>query len=342
MRGNLRRLRNYLRSSIGRAGQATDEREKPPDLGQRLRRVDSRPIPEGQGELRLFIMARNAALRLPYLFTHYRARGVDRFFVVDNGSTDGTPDFLASQPDAHVFHTEDSFAQANCGMSWVEYLLDLYGTGRWCLVVDEDEIFYYPHAEDVSLKDFCKYLDAERATAVHSLLLDMYSDKPVAETRYRPQEPFLQTCPFFETGNRQRRSDGLYEGGMRLRVFGTRNILSKHNLVKWLPGVRLSGGMHFVSGARLSSVKGATLHFKYFHDFAGRVTAEAGRGEHWKDALQYRAYATGVSEQPGVSLHYSGSLRWRDSRQLVELGLMHSSKRFEAFAAGRAPPRRAP
>ena len=255
--------------------------------------------------------------------------------MVDNGSTDATPEFLASQPDTHVFRTEDSYSKAECGILWVEYLLDLYGRGRWCVVVDEDEILSYPHAEDLSLKDFCNYLDVEGATAVHSLLLDMYSDKPVAETFYRPGEPFLEACPFFETGNRQPRSDGLDEGGMRLRVFGTRNILSKHNLIKWVPGLRLRGGTHFVSGARLSSVRGATLHFKYFHDFAGRVTAEAGRGEHWMDAKQYRAYAGGMSDHPDVVLHHAGSVRWSDTRQLVELGLMHSNESFEDFAAGR-------
>lgn len=123
---------------------------------------------------------------------------------------------------------------------------------------------------------------------------------------------------------------------MRLRVFGTRNILSKHNLIKWVPGVRLGGGTHLVYGTRLSPVKGATLHFKYFHDFGEKVNAEVRRGEHWMDATQYQAYAKGMSDQPGVSLYYFGSVRLRHSRQLVELGLMNSNERFEEFAAGRA------
>jgi glycosyltransferase involved in cell wall biosynthesis len=337
--GNLRRLGRYLPSGVRRmlkAGLAPRPaaEEQRPDFSQRLQRGDSRTVPEGHDELRLFIVARNAALRLPYLFAHYRREGVDRFFVVDNGSTDATPEFLASQPDAHVFRTEDSYSKAGSGMLWLEYLMDLYGRDRWCVVVDEDEILSYPHAEDLSLKDFCNYLDAEGATAVHSFLLDMYSDKPVAETFYRPGEPFLDTCPFFETGNRERRSDGLDEGGMRLRVFGTRNILSKHNLIKRVPGLRVLGGTHFVSGARLSSVRGATLHFKYFHDFAERVAVEAVRGEYWMNAKQYRAYASGMSDHPDVVLHHSGSVRWSDTGQLVALGLMHSNESFEDFAAG--------
>ena len=340
----LKRLLNSLRRRVRRVvkGGSMNGREQRPDYSQRLQRMDTHLVPEGHDELRLFMVARNAALRLPYLFAHYRRAGVDRFFVVDNGSTDATPDFLASQPDAHVFRTEDSYSKAGSGMLWVEYLMDLYGRDRWCVVVDEDEILFYPNAEDLSLKDFCSYLDLEGATAVHSLLLDMYSDRSVAETFYRPGEPFLETCPFFETGNRELRSDGLDEGGMRLRVFGTRNILSKHNLIKRVPGLRVGGGMHFVSGARLSSVRGATLHFKYLHDFAERVAGEAVRGEHWQDALQYRKYAEGMADNPQVTLHHPGSVRWRDSRQLVELGLMQTNDSFEDFAAGLATRRCAP
>lgn len=348
MRG---KLEDHLRSSVRWArkatwvlrGQSTDKRKRRQrQLGKRLERIDSLRIPKGRDELRLFIVARNAALRLPYLFTHYRNQGVDRFFVVDNGSTDATAEILASQPATHVFRTEDSYSRAESGILWVEYLLDHYGKDRWCVVVDEDELFYYPHAENLSLKDFCRYLDIEGATAVNSLLLDMYSEKPVADTVYRSGGSFLETCPYFETGNRQRRSDGLDEGGVRLRVFGTRNILSKHNLIKRVPGLTLRGGTHFVVGAELSSIKGVTLHFKYFHDFPESVRAEVIRGEYWMDALQYRAYASGMSENPDVTLHCSESIRWRDSQQLVELGLMQSNECFDKFAADLAPPATSP
>ncbi len=53
---------------------------------------------------------RNEALRLPSTLRQHRALGVNRFFVVDNGSTDGTLDLLAGEPDVHVFTTADSYA----------------------------------------------------------------------------------------------------------------------------------------------------------------------------------------------------------------------------------------
>lgn len=219
---NLKSVGNYLRNRIRLAvrgkpapqvGKIDEREDRKLHFGKRLRRKDVHTIPNGNGELRLFMATRNSALRLPYLFTYYRTQGVDRFFVVDNGSTDGTAEFLASQPDVHVFRTEDSYSQTESGILWVEYLMDLYGRDRWCVVVDDDEIFFYPHVEELLLKDFCEYLDVQGSTAVHSFLLDMYSDKPVDKTFYRQGEPFLDACPFFEMNHRQRRSDGYMREG---------------------------------------------------------------------------------------------------------------------------------
>lgn len=114
------------------------------------------------------MVVRNASLRLPYLFEHNRSRGVDRFFVVDNDSTDGSLAFLKSQPNSHCFHTSDNYRYSMCGIYWIEYLADQYGLDHWCLFVDEDEVVTYPHWEDVGLKEFCEYLDGESATALYS------------------------------------------------------------------------------------------------------------------------------------------------------------------------------
>jgi hypothetical protein len=61
-------------------------------------RIDTRPIPERQ-ELRAFLVVRDEIARLPDVFRHHRGLGIERFFVVDNGSSDGTLEFLQDQSD---------------------------------------------------------------------------------------------------------------------------------------------------------------------------------------------------------------------------------------------------
>src|SRR5689334_2342449 len=74
-----------------------------------LVRVDKKPVPAGKNEIRLFVAARNERLRFPYFLKYYRELGVDRFFVIDNGSTDGTVPLLTAEPDVHVFRTDAAF-----------------------------------------------------------------------------------------------------------------------------------------------------------------------------------------------------------------------------------------
>jgi glycosyltransferase involved in cell wall biosynthesis len=163
-----------------------------------LHRIDNRPIPRSSGECRAFMVCNNEAERLPYLFDYHRHLGVHRFIVVDNNSNDGSYDFLASQPDCHLFHTAESFAAANHGVKWLNSLLEEYGPDHWCLVLDADELFVYPYSEEISLPEFCAYLDRSESQGVVAYLLDMYSRCPIFQAKYTPGTPLLDTCPYFD------------------------------------------------------------------------------------------------------------------------------------------------
>ena len=112
-----------------------------------LHRLDRHPIGPAEGEIRLFTRLRSQAHRLPAFLDFYRAQGVDRFFIVDNASDDGTRDLLLAQPDVHLYLTTDSYAAFGGGMRWLNELLALHGPGAWTLTVDVDELLAYPHAE---------------------------------------------------------------------------------------------------------------------------------------------------------------------------------------------------
>jgi len=69
--------------------------------------------PVAPGEIRAFARCRDERLRLPAFLRHYRALGVNRFFIVDNGSSDGTVDwytfsgFRRYHSECHVCHGPD-------------------------------------------------------------------------------------------------------------------------------------------------------------------------------------------------------------------------------------------
>jgi hypothetical protein len=306
--------------------------------GSALLRLDSRPVPAAAGEIRLFMVARNESLRLPYCFRYYRRLGVDRFFLIDNDSTDGGREYALAQPDTHVFWSGDSYKQASCGHLWLETLLGAYGRDGWCVVVDADEVLVYPHCESATLRDLCRFLDGQRQTAMFSILVEMYSRAPFAKNLYRPNQDPLEVCAYLDADNyAHSRVRALGQtrlhvtGGMRQRVFGTDACLNKYALLKWTGGLKAYQGMHWIDHAAVADVSGAVLHFKYFSDFADRVREEVARKQHWSDAAEYREYLGALARVPDLCPHYDGSVRFTDSSQLTALGIAHSSPAFDEF-----------
>jgi len=274
---------------------------------------------------------RDERLRLPWFLQHHRNLGVDHFIIIDNDSSDGTRDYLQAQDDVSVFHTSESYAQSDCGIRWVNALLNAYAIGHWTLVLDADELFIYPDYEVLDLRRLTAYLEVSGAEAMRAPLLDMYAKPAIADTNYVAGASFLEACPYFDCDALSYiRSDGAgRRAGPRHRLFWQDRqrshpspFLVKIPLMKWRGGLALEASTHVLRNARLAQATGMLLHFKLLHDFAGRVRLEADRKEHFADARQYAAYAEVISTNPALSAYYEGSLRYEDSRQLVRLGLM--------------------
>jgi len=306
-----------------------------------MKRIDQRPIPENRDEIRAFLVIRNEALRLPSTLRHHRSLGVHRFFVLDNGSTDGTLDYLSAQPDVHLFSTTDSYSQSQCGIVWTNALLNAFGTGHWTLTIDADEQFIYPHYEQVNLSLFCEHLDSIGVDTVPCLLLDMYSDLAIQDASHNPGGSLLETCSYFDRAPYRLTPVSKFPhleiyGGVRERLF--QQIKSEHHsptiskapLVRWRPGKMFLLSTHFLTAGKLSPVLAALLHFKFLSDFHDRVQMEVARGEHFADAREYRAYLQMLRANGKVNLLCNESTKFKSSTQLIELGLMATSKAYEA------------
>lgn len=161
-------------------------------------RLDNDIIPEAD-EIRLFAKVRNEANRLPFWTSYYRKLGVDRFFMIDNDSTDHTVELLSRDKDVHIFSTSEKMSMARAGMDWIEPLLHQYGQNRWCLIVDADELLVYPDSESVPLREFCQMLGQINADAFGCLLIDMYPAGNIHDVTYVPGQSFVDVCPFFDS-----------------------------------------------------------------------------------------------------------------------------------------------
>ncbi|HVV94025.1 MAG TPA: glycosyltransferase family 2 protein [Hyphomicrobiales bacterium] len=141
------------------------------DVVARLDRIGQGPVG--------FAPVRNERRRLGAWLAHYRAIGVERFVVVDNGSTDGGQEFLEAQPDVVALRSDGSFAAANCGIEWLTDLHRLVRPGTWILFADADELLVYRGWPARPLRSLLADAEAEDATAALAFMLDMYPDGPL-------------------------------------------------------------------------------------------------------------------------------------------------------------------
>jgi hypothetical protein len=314
-------------------------------VAQQISRIDKRTIPlSPELELRGFMVVRNESLRLPFMLRYYFERGIDRIFVLDNDSSDNTQSIVLSFDNTHLFHTKDIYAHQ---ATWIDLLLRRYGVGYWCLVADADEMLIYPDCETVSLRQLCNFLDRESFTALDCVLLDMYPDRALSKIKYEQGTDPLQIASWFDSPSYCEGFAGMhylhdqnifYEGlprlfgGVRKRAFDANPCLSKVPLVRFDNSVFLSPGAHFIQGARLADLRGALLHFKYLDDFPQNVKQEVMRGQRsFGNDLEYNRYLAALSRFPDLCLHADLSVRFSDSAQLVNLGIMKRSRAYGSF-----------
>lgn len=299
------------------------------------------------------VVVRNESLRLPYFLSYYRRKGITKFFIVDNNSTDDTVPYLLKQHDVYVWQSTLSFNKANFGSVWFELLLRKFGKGHWCLTLDADELLIYPDCEKKDIPQLCRELDQNNKQVFSAVLLDMYSDRPIKDTTYNPGQDFLEVCPYFDkkfynTKNEKSgpyKNQAYYFGGVRQRVFGDTGayLLSKIPLIKYNSNFILAGGQHWTNRpeSEIADESGCLLHFKFFSSFIDYAKQEAERKEHYCNALQYQEYARGVADKTLSLYNKIHSIKFKDSNQLVDLGIMQiQSNRNEPslkFISGKFP-----
>ena len=290
-------------------------------------------------DILVFSTLRNERVRLPYFLRYYRNQGVNHFLIVDNGSDDGSREYLAEQADVSLWSTAHSYKRSRFGVDWLNGLQMKYGHGHWTLVVDPDEFFVYPFCDTRPLRALTDWLDASSIKSFSAMLLDMYPKGPFDAKPYREgQDPF-EIAQYFDSGNYMTRRNSKYgnlwiQGGPRARVFfpdlpERAPALNKVPLVKWHRNYVYASSTHMLLPRGLNQVydewggekaSGCLLHAKFLDTFPLKAQEEMDRRQHYANSHEYRAYQAVISKQPDLWCKWSEKyINWR---QLEILGLI--------------------
>lgn len=291
------------------------------------------------GDILLFSTLRNERIRLPYFMEYYRRMGVNHFLFVDNGSDDGSRDYLVRQEDTSVWVTHESYKVAHFGTDWLNGLQRRYAHNHWCLTVDPDEFLVYPFCDTRPLRAMTDWLESCSVRSMSAMLLDMYPKGPITAQPYREgQDPF-EIANWFDSGNYLISRNGAMgnlwiQGGPRGRAFfgdapKSAPALNKIPLVRWHRKFAYVSSTHMMLPRGLNNTydrwggekaSACLLHAKFLDTFGNKAKEEVQRGQHYAQSREYLAYQERMSQEPDLWTRWSQEyVNWR---QLEILGLM--------------------
>lgn len=297
-----------------------------------LLRWSSTPLPAFASPIVLAVVKDEIEFIGDFL-THYRTLGVERFAIIDNGSSDGTLQHLLMQPDVDVFRTAQRFEWKQ-KQAWINRAVDYYGVGRWYITADADERLSFQDCETRSVQDLVAFAEKRGLSRVRGFLLEMYSDLPIILAA-SSDIALKDAYPFFDAdGYSEERLPHIISrlGGVRARAFGESDPEFKPQLTKY-PVFRLDAGDVFSNPHHVwpyeanfsSPCFAAVLHYKFHGDWTNRVARAVADKNYWDGSREYRAYADAIAKRPGLSLWTAeDSRRHTHSSDFVAHGLVEA------------------
>lgn len=286
-------------------------------------------IPYAEDELVVVCLVRDGRPYVKSFIEHYFSLGAKHIAFLDNGSVDGTVEALKGYDNVTVLQTELPYKAHGdtVGNGWTreclfkQYLISRFGKkNRWCLCVDIDELFDYPHSDAIKLESFLKYLNSKSYTAVVGQMLDMFPGKPLSDQASNLDEPLKDLHKFYDISNvrrvRMRGSAGLrnstldseevefFIGGIRDTLFGTSPYLTKIPLV-FLDGQvqPMAGSSHRAGNARIADITCVLHHYKFLDRHFHNQVEQAVREEHRiNNSAKYKMYKKVLDENPDLQL----------------------------------------
>ena len=262
--------------------------------------------------------------RVQSMIPYYKKLGVQNFVFLDDGSSDGTKDFLISQNDVDVWRGKSAYT-TNMRQVWLTRLVEHYGYNKWYIIVDSDEFLTYKNCETLPIAKVVSYMEENGYTQAHCFMLDMYGRNGLYSQSGESHFDFMLENIYFDT-NTYEIIKGLrldfVSGGMRSRCFNIKPIrLSKYPLFYAKKGyVPINSHFPFPIPDKKTTLNlGVLRHYKFLPSDKKRYQKRVQQGNFYNNSEEYVLYTE--KEQSILDAAYDNNISgiYNDSFSLNEI-----------------------
>lgn len=273
------------------------------------------------------LCVKNELQRIQMLTEHYRKLGIEKFAFLDNGSDDGTFEWLSEQADVDLFSCRERY-QTHVKEGWINRIVSYYGFDRWYIVTDSDELCTYIGAETHPISDVIAYAEKNGIKRFKGLTIDMYPNgKLYQKTDHIQQDYCRMDYNTYYERDKQTGSVHFNEfwGGPRYRRMGSMITLSKWPIVYWEKGT-ISDSAHFqFPHDQLPKCECfiGILHYKFIDRDLETYKSRALPGSGFLSGKShYTLYVSYVEENDHPGFLFADSIVFNGSESLKKIQLL--------------------
>lgn len=241
-----------------------------------------------KGKVILICLVKNDLVRIKELIKHYKNIGVYNFAIIDNNSTDGTFEFLLSQPGFYIFSIKEKYSTMR-RQAWINRVISYFGLNKWYIIVDSDEFLCYNGMDLKDIDNLVDYCVKKKIKRMKSLMVDMYPKTFLMENGH--DELFMKKFKYFDVSGYKIDKNKFFLnviGGMRSRLFKVSPYLVKMPLI-YIDKKTIQYNSHYSFPFYCNYQKEinlALLHYKFLPSDFDKIT----------DAIKNENFASGSKE----------------------------------------------
>lgn len=286
----------------------------------------------GKNDVVFICVVKNDIQRVRLQVKHMQKLGITHLVYVDNGSKDGTIEWLEKQDNVNLYTVESRF-HAEKKNAWIRQITNIYGYNRWYLICDSDELFEYPNCENTSISEFSCWLEQLGKTNVCSMMMDMYTCGKIVSLEEKSDEEILSDYCWFDTDTYKAVSvkKGLkIVGGPRKRMFysysdNMEGLLTKYPLIKLQMNDIYKAHFPILKNGSLDrQLHSVIKHYKFLPFDLIKYRKIIQEGTYFGGSIEYRKCVEAIDENPNISFFNDQSEKYTCSYDMKKISIFDS------------------